>query len=377
MKSDVFVSQAKTPLLLISGDGFDVQFDMRQGTIHKLSYGNTVVIPEGCGPKLNAFRAFVNNDKWAVGGWFANGLHNLRHTATAPKVKKQPNGSITLSFTVTSQAPQAARLHGGTASGHNEIEELIDNPFTEKDFKLVSNVVWTVYPDGSIELASAITSNRQKTVLARLGYVMEYPKALDIVSYYGRGPVENYNDRMSCADIGLWTSPASALTTEYTFPQENGNHEGTRWLSLSNMSAGRNNRNGAYIVATVPRAANADGTLASQREESVNAKEAEGKSVPAFSFSVSPWSALDLTLAAHPYQLPERENYFLTLDAKVTGLGGNSCGQEPPLDIDRAFAEPTLFGFLIRPLCAEGGAYVCTTSVSPVMPVILKSEGQL
>ena len=223
-----------------------------------------------------------------------------------------------------------------------------------------------MYPDGSIELASAITSNRQNTALGRLGYVMEFPKTLDDVSYYGRGPVENYNDRMACADIGTYTSPAAALTTEYTFPQENGNHEGTRWLTFSK------GRSGASIIATVPRSAGADGTLASQREMPNNASAA-----PALSFNVSPWSAVDLTLAAHPYQLPEREHYFLTLDAKVTGLGGNSCGQGAPLTIDRALAEPTQFGFLIRPLGAKGGTAVSGSTPMPTMPVIPKPEGQL
>ena len=372
MKTDIFVSQAKTPLYTIQGDGFNVVFDMKQGTIHRLSYNGDVIIPDGCGPKLNAYRAFVNNDNWAVNGWLANGLHNLRHTATAPKVTKQKDGSIRLTFTVTSQAPCGARLVGGTASGHPTIEEDTDNPFTDASFKFVSNVVWTIYPDGSIELASAITSNRQKTALGRLGYVMEFPKTLDVVNYYGRGPMENYNDRMACANIGIYSAPIGALTTEYTFPQENGNHEGTRWLRLSTVPTGRTARSGAAIIATVPRSAGADAMLASQREASSLASAA-----PAFSFSVSPWSALDLTLAAHPYQLPEREHYYLTLDAKVTGLGGNSCGQGAPLLIDRAVAEPTQFGFLIRPLSAKGGCAVSGNAALPSMPVIPKPEGQL
>ena len=383
MKTGKFVSQTKTPFYTISGNGFEVEFDMQQGTIHRLTYADNVIIPEGCGPKLNAYRAFVNNDNWAVNGWLANGLHNLRHTATAAKVTKQKDGSVSLSFTVTSQAPHGARLVGGTASGHPAIEEDADNPFTDASFKFVSNVVWTVWPDGSIELASAITSNRQKTALGRLGYVMEFPKALDVVSYYGRGPVENYNDRMACADIGLYASPASALSTEYTFPQENGNHEGTRWLTLSTVPLGHTARTGgAYIIATVPRAAGADAPLASQREASNSSPIASdatfpSQSAPAFSFSVSPWSALDLTLAAHPYQLPKSDNYFLTIDAKVTGLGGNSCGQGAPLPVDRALAEPTSFGFLIRPLSANGGPAVSGRTTIPATPVIPKPEGQL
>ncbi|MBR4337457.1 MAG: discoidin domain-containing protein [Bacteroidaceae bacterium] len=363
MKTGNFVTLTKTPFVLISGDGFEVEFDMQQGTIHKLSYDGNVIIPEGCGPKLNAYRAFVNNDNWAVGSWMANGLHNLQHAASAAKVTKQKDGSTTLAFTVTSQAPHPARLVGGTASGHPQIEE---EEAEKPSFKFVSNIVWTVYPDGSIELASAITSNRQNTALGRLGYVMELPRTLDDVSYYGRGPVENYNDRMACADIGTYTLSTTALTTEYTFPQENGNHEGTRWVTFSK------GRSGASIIATVPRPAGADGTLASQREKPGNTPAA-----PAFSFSVSPWSALDLTLAPHPYQLPDRQHYYLTLDAKVTGLGGNSCGQGAPLTIDRALAEPTPFGFLIRPLGAKGGTAVSGSTPTPAMPVIPKPEGQL
>jgi len=382
METAKFVSQTKTPFYTLAGEGFEVQFDMQQGTIHKLTYADNVVIPEGCGPKLNAYRAFVNNDNWAVNGWMASGLHNLKHHATSAKVKKQKDGTVTLAFTVTSQAPNGARLAGGTASGHPAIEEDTDNPFTDASFKFVSNVVWTVYPDGSIELASAITSNRQNTALARLGYVMEYPKTLDIVSYYGRGPVENYNDRMANANIGIYTSPAAALTTEYTFPQENGNHEGTRWLTLSNAPVGRSARVGAQIIATVPRPAGADAPLAKVREITEYSSLAPDKSfpaesAPAFSFSVSPWSAVDLTLAAHPYQLPERENFFLTLDAKVTGLGGNSCGQGGPLNVDRAMAVPTSFGFLIRPFAAKGGTAVSGSTQVPSVPVIPKPEGQL
>ena len=368
MKSDKFVSQKKTPTYTIKGKDFEVQFDMKQGTIHKLTYGNTIVIPEGCGPTLNAFRAFTNNDNWAVDGWYANGLYNLQHTAEKPKIGKQNDGSITLSFTVTSQAPYSAQLKGGTASGRNSINELNDTPFDDASFKFVSNLIWTVYPDGSIELASAITSNHQKNVLGRLGYAMQTNKSLNKVEYYGRGPVENYNDRMANANIGHWKATVDDMITEYTFPQENGNHEGVRWASLQDGSG-----HGVTIVATAPRSASADEVLASQRYAATD--DLSGQ--PAFSFSISPWSALDLTLAGHPYQLPQNDNNFLSIDAKVTGLGGNSCGQGGPMNDDRAFAASTQFGFIIRPLNAAGGTKVCSATTYPSTPIIPKPEGQL
>lgn len=372
LKTGKYVSQKKTPFVTVSGHGFEAVFDMQQGTIHKLTYGDNIVIPEGGGPKLNAYRAFVNNDNWAVNGWFANGLHNLQHKATAAKVARQSDGSTALSFTVISQAPCAARLHGGTASGINKIEELSDAPFDETAFKFVSNLIWTIWPDGSIELSSAITSNRPKTMLARLGYVLQTGKMFNNVTWYGRGPEENYDDRMAGSDIGIWNRPESTYN-EYTFPQENGNHEGTRWLSLSTIPVGREKTAGALFVASAPRGASADEVLASHRFAEIN----DMSGTPAFSFSLSPWSAVDITLAGHPYQLPKSDVNYLTIDAKVTGLGGNSCGQGGPLSDDCAVAAPTQFGFIIRPLGAAGGTEVSTSTIWPATPVIPKPENQL
>ena len=68
------------------------------------------------------------------------------------------------------------------------------------------------------------------------------------------------------------------------------------------------------------------------------------------SASALPWSALELMGAAHPYQLPTSTATHLHLDAKVAGLGGNSCGQGGPLKPDCVKGEGYRFGFLIRPV---------------------------
>ena len=61
---------------------------------------------------------------------------------------------------------------------------------------------------------------------------------------------------------------------------------------------------------------------------------------------------MGITESAHPYQLPVSDGVYLHLDAKVTGLGGNSCGQGAPLVHDRAKATIRNFGFIIRPLAS-------------------------
>ncbi|MCE1156713.1 MAG: DUF4981 domain-containing protein, partial [Bacteroidales bacterium] len=49
---------------IIRGQQFELRFDTKTGTIHQLNYGGEQIIAPGNGPKLNALRAFVNNDNW-------------------------------------------------------------------------------------------------------------------------------------------------------------------------------------------------------------------------------------------------------------------------------------------------------------------------
>ena len=118
------------------------------------------------------------------------------------KENKTNEGNIVVSFTVISQAPFATKMREThTASGHYEFTDLKDHPFGPNDFRFISNLLWTVYPDGSIELQSAVTSNKPSFTLPRLGFVMELPKKLGILRYYGRGPMDNYNDRKTSQNI--------------------------------------------------------------------------------------------------------------------------------------------------------------------------------
>ena len=318
-KQDGFVLDKDTKRILIKGADFEAIFDPQTGSIYSLKYGNETVIADGNGPKLDALRAFTNNDNWFYAPWFEHGLHNLIHKATEYKVLNKGNGTLVLSFTVESQAPNAARIKGGTSSGKNSIEELTDRKFGSNDFKFVTNQIWTVYPDGSIELQSSITSNRSSLVLPRLGYVMKVPQQYSNFTYYGRGPIDNYADRKSGQLIEQYTNSVAGEFVNFPKPQDMGNHEDVRWCALTNQAG-----NGAVFIAT-----------------------------DRLSASALQYSALDLILASHPYQLPKAGDTYLHLDCAVTGLGGNSCGQGGPLVHDRVFANQHSMGFIIRPASKE------------------------
>ena len=321
--------------VVINGKDFTMKFDTKTGTIYSLVYGEQVVIADGNGPKLDGFRAPVCNDNWADYKWYQYGLHNLQHQVTDWSVADTKDGRVMLSFTVESQAPYGAKNQYRNRDRNPEDTYTIVNnetkPFGEDDFKFTTNQVWTVYADGSVELQSAISSNKPTADLARLGYTMVLPKEYVDFTYYGRGPADNFNDRKVGQNIEIFRQKVGDEIV-LGKPQSMGNHEEVRWAALT-TAAGR----GAAFIA--------DGVM---------------------SASALPWSEMDITEAGHPYQLPESKQVYLHLDAKVTGLGGNSCGQGAPLVPDRAKAAGN-FGFMIRPITA-------TASLDKVVKVAAAGE---
>ncbi len=324
---------------VITGDNFNVVFDMNKGTIFSLDYNGLTVIEAGNGPKLNAMRAYTNNDNWFFKQWFELGLHNLVDKVTSSDVFTDKNNNIVISMTVESQAPNAAKLviHGHSgSSGIHTIEELTERPFDADDFKFTTNQVWTIYKDGSIELQANITSNKSTLVLPRLGYVVKMPSQFYDFSYYGRGPIGNYADRKSGQFMEIFNSTVSEQFVNFPKPQDIANHEDVRWAALTN-NVGR----GAIFVAT------------------------EDLSVSALHYS-----AMDMLLATHPHKLPKADDVYLTLDTGVTGLGGNSCGQGGPLAEDRIFAGNNDMGFIIRPTTSKVNLRsTANVSASGMLPV--------
>ena len=302
---------------MIVGKDFSVMFDFDKGTIETLKYGNNTII-ENSGLALNAFRAFTNNDRWAYQQWFAKGLHNLQHKALAKSVKANADGSYSYSFTVQSQAPNAAKIEGGTASGRNKIVELTDRPFTDADFRFVTNQVFTVYPDGSIEVQASIASNDDFVNLPQLGYLVTMPKTYFRFTYYGRGKQDNYPDRKTGAFLGIYESDVLKEVGNFPKPQDVGHHQDSRWAALTNMRGA-----GAIFVGTQP-----------------------------MDVAALPYTAQEMTLAGHPFELPNPSATYLQLNIATTGVGGNSCGPTP-LQRDRVMATQHRFGFIIRPAQAK------------------------
>ena len=323
----------------ITGEGFTIAFNNKTGVLDNVVYGETTVFEKGSSMSLSAFRAPVDNDIWAWNRWFALGLYDLKDEVQSFVTKKNNDGTVVIQYIVRTQAK-----HPGSRI-KNE-----DNSFTVKDgsrelgeneFHFISNRIWTIYPDGSVELNSSVTGSDANTMLARIGYLLQLPTELSNYTYYGRGPWNNYNDRRTGAFIEQHSSTVAEQFVHFPKPQDMANREEVRWATLTNEAG-----NGVIFVNTC-----------------------------GLSTSALPWNDVELTEAAHPHQLPASSGTWLHLDSKVNGLGGNSCGQGGPLEYDLVKAGDNTVGFIMRPVKA-GDKYtdLANVSASGVLPVVLKRD---
>lgn len=308
-------------MTVLKGKDFIAKFDNRTGSLEGLVYGNQTILREGEGPKLDAYRAPTDNDR-GIGypdAWFELGLYDLKHKAIGAQCVEKKDGTVQLSYVVESRADKGSRQYYGDRDRTPEKTYSFDidkKELGDDGFKFVTNQVYTVYPDGSIELQSAISATLSSVVLPRIGYAMQLPGELKNYHYYGRGPVNNYNDRKTGQFIELHSSTVAEQGIMLPKPQSQGNREEVRWCALLNERG-----QGVAFIA--------DSTM---------------------SASALPWSQQELTTAAHIHQLPQSSGTHLHLDAKVTGLGGASCGQGGPLLPDQTLSSNYDFGFAIRPL---------------------------
>ncbi len=97
-------------------------------------------------------------------------------------------------------------------------------------------VIYHVNNDGSIRVtASMDMTGRDLPELPRFGMRMRLWGGYDRLTYYGRGPWENYSDRHDASFVGLYSdSVKNQYYRGYIRPQESGYKTDVRWLKLTN-----------------------------------------------------------------------------------------------------------------------------------------------
>ena len=97
---------------------------------------------------------------------------------------------------------------------------------------------YKVKADGTIGVHYSMMKSPEISEMLRVGLQCECTNRLSDVTYYGRGPWENYSDRKASAMVSIYNCKVSALGFDYVMPQENGNRCDVRWFALQSDKAG-------------------------------------------------------------------------------------------------------------------------------------------
>ncbi len=86
--------------------------------------------------------------------------------------------------------------------------------------------------NGIITVSNTLHETNYSADIPRIGMRMQLPGKYDQLTYYGRGPWENYSDRKAAAFIDIYKTQVSDMYVPYIRPQENGYRTDVRWFSV-------------------------------------------------------------------------------------------------------------------------------------------------
>ena len=218
------------------------------------------------GPRLDVWRAPIDNDAPLVAGWRRAGLDRMRHKVLGVEAG---GGGLTVRTRVGA---------AGIGVGFDVTYQ----------WRAQAERVWltvAVTPRGDWEVP-----------LPRLGVGLSLAGVEAELEWFGLGPGESYRDSQSAVRVGRYRRTLAELQTPYVRPQENGNRRAVRWARLTRQ----------------------DGTGLSIFGD------------PVADLTVRPWSTAALASARHTCDLRPDGRIHLHVDAAHHGLGSASCGPPLP-----------------------------------------------
>ena len=95
---------------------------------------------------------------------------------------------------------------------------------------------YTIQANGEmvIDQQLLVDDSKMVQILPRFGMNWILPEGFETIEYYGRGPVENYQDRKYASNVGIYRQTVKSQFYPYIRPQENGNHTDIRWFKIFN-----------------------------------------------------------------------------------------------------------------------------------------------
>lgn len=279
--------------LIVSNSRFTIEFDKISGLLCDYKVGKTdMLTPEGA-VSPNFWRAPTDNE-------YGNGM------AVSSSVWRNPDMIL-------------QSLKATEAGGLVTVKAVFDMP----QVKSAYHMTYTINGNGQALLhAELIPSADARNIpeMFRFGIRIPMPKSMDISTFYGRGPVENYSDRRSGTFIGEYVLASADQAHAYIRPQETGTRSDIRsWSQTNQGGVGLTITSGAPFYASAT-----DYSI-----ESLDDGDAKGQS--------------------HFQEVAKADYVNLLIDSEQTGVGGITSWGAFPLDPYRLPFAPRSLTVLLTP----------------------------
>jgi len=280
----------------VQGRDFSLAFDKRAGTIRSFRYRNTELIRTG--PIPDFWRAPTDNDfgyrmPVRLALWREAGPKRAVNSVTAKQISDKE-----IQIRVEATLPAGNSPYTTTYTVYGSADVIVENSFAPG----VENL-----PE-----------------LPRFGMQMTLPVSFDTITWYGRGPHENYWDRNTSAAVGMYRGTVMEQFHPYIRPQENGYKTDVRWVALTNSD-------GIGLAALgLPLISTAAGHFTYDDYEYGPEKDQR-----------------------HPTDLHKRNLVTFNVDYKQMGVGGDDSWGARPHEQYRLPARPYSYSFRLRPFSAK------------------------
>lgn len=199
--------EEKVAWVTLSAGNTSVTFNHWNGWIDYLDVDGKPMLEEGYAITPDFWRAPTDND-------YGAGTQLKLHAWKNPEMKMK-------SFKVVENEGKAEK----------GVEVVYDMPSVEATLTMT----YTLTPAGELVVNEAMTVNKDakhKPELMRYGMQLVMPKAYNMLTYYGKGPGENYIDRNNGDRLGVYDAKVADQYWGYVRPQESGNKTEVRYWQV-------------------------------------------------------------------------------------------------------------------------------------------------
>lgn len=215
--------------VVFTGKNHRIVFNKKSGLMTSYKVNNVEYIENGQGPKPFFWRAPIDNE---YGAGLPLKLKDWKDASYADLTAKDFAVNVKRGF-VRSEAP------GGPAGNRNGMERQVVNVVVSCRYEIPETgaecyMEYKVGNDGYLTVNYQFLGGEGKyPMIPRVGLRMNLNSRLNLLRYFGRGPLENYVDRKTSNFVGEYSSNVDDMVVKYIRPQENSHRTDVRWFSLT------------------------------------------------------------------------------------------------------------------------------------------------